>query len=614
MPTADSRGRSRSIAGLPLSLVMALAVLGMLVTATVVPAVFTIDDNNYLVNVIALRNGHVTVANTAGLTPSRELLFFDPGPWSRQVETTPVASVAPPLYAPIALPFSYFGWRGLVALNSLAYLVTTALVYACCRRYSQDPLTPWVAAAAFAFGGFALEYSQGVWPHALSVALCTGAIVLAGRSMEDAKAPLAGAAGLLLGVAAGLRYQNAMLIVAVGFGVFLLAARRRFHLTIAFIALAAVPLLISSTINHARLGSWNPISKGQNYLHVPVVHGTQKSLTDPLLMFWGQVVDYSVRPPLTDPTAAGWMTYEPSTGAHLMMSVIVKKAMTQSAPWVPVALLVCMVAWLPVASGAEPRRRHLRLFSIAGGSVLAAFSFAGVARHDGLAFNPRYLLELLPLAAIAVAWAVDGLSLSLRVLLIGAIAGLLAALFVLLGLPLVGDGRDPLWLARQFVILKIPLALSAVFLATWVAIRTKLIASTWPVAAAAGACFGWALAVHIAEDVPAANALRRHHLARAEVLAPLLPDRSALVTYGGQKIAPAALLLDRDIVIVEAWVDEGADAPTLVRELLAAGRRVFVIRTQFPAEILDRIGAGLTVHPTGSSSDLEVVELRPVGF
>ncbi len=65
---------------------------------TVVPGVFIIDENNYLVNVIAVRQGHVTVANTAGLSPSRELAFFDPAPRSRAVNSTPVASTAPPLY------------------------------------------------------------------------------------------------------------------------------------------------------------------------------------------------------------------------------------------------------------------------------------------------------------------------------------------------------------------------------------------------------------------------------------------------------------------------------------------------------------------------------------
>ena len=57
---------------------LVLLCLGLVLTAAVIPGIFTVDENNYLVNVLALRHGHVTVTNTAGLSPSRELLFFDP--------------------------------------------------------------------------------------------------------------------------------------------------------------------------------------------------------------------------------------------------------------------------------------------------------------------------------------------------------------------------------------------------------------------------------------------------------------------------------------------------------------------------------------------------------
>src|SRR5262245_58902444 len=121
-----------------------LVFLGVALTASVVPGVFTIDETNYLVNVVALRQGHVTIANTAGLPPSRELLFFDPIAKWRAVTSTPVASTAPPLYALIALPFSVFGWRGLVALDTLGYLATIGLVFAYTRRYATERSTPWI--------------------------------------------------------------------------------------------------------------------------------------------------------------------------------------------------------------------------------------------------------------------------------------------------------------------------------------------------------------------------------------------------------------------------------------------------------------------------------------
>ena len=176
---------SEASSPLPRLLAVAVLVLGMAVSFTVVPGVFSVDDNNYLINVLALRQGRFTVANTEGLSPSRELLFFDPAPSARAVDSTPVGSTAPPLYALLALPFLPFGWRGLVALNTLAYLATTVMVFLYTRRYATETSTAWMAAAAFALGGFVIEYAQGVWPHALSIALCTGGILAAGRSIES---------------------------------------------------------------------------------------------------------------------------------------------------------------------------------------------------------------------------------------------------------------------------------------------------------------------------------------------------------------------------------------------------------------------------------------------
>ena len=76
--------RALSLTTLPPALLLYLFVLGALLSASVVPGPFTVDESNYLVNVLALREGRVTVANTAGLSPSPELLFFDPGPWGGQ--------------------------------------------------------------------------------------------------------------------------------------------------------------------------------------------------------------------------------------------------------------------------------------------------------------------------------------------------------------------------------------------------------------------------------------------------------------------------------------------------------------------------------------------------
>jgi hypothetical protein len=211
---------------IPRAFAITLVAAGLALSATVVPGVFTVDEDNYLVTVVGLRDGRLTVPGTEGLTPSAELLWFDPAGRYREVHRTPVTSTAPPLYAPLALPFAALGWRGLVGLETLAFLAAAAVVFAYARRYATDTATPWLAAAAFALGGYSIEYAQGAWPHMLTAALAGAAIYLAARTRDGAAAPYAFAAGLAAGIAAGLRYQNVLLAGCVGFGVLLWAPRR----------------------------------------------------------------------------------------------------------------------------------------------------------------------------------------------------------------------------------------------------------------------------------------------------------------------------------------------------------------------------------------------------
>jgi len=599
---------TQTAARIPPQLLIALATLGLILTLDVVPGVFIPDDNNYLINVLMLREGRVTVANTEGLRPSRELLFFDPAPWSRAVEKTPVASTAPPLYAPMALLFSFGGWRGLVALNTLAFLVATLVVFRYAGRHATSSSTPWLAAAAFALGGYVIEYAEGLWPHALSIALCASGIVAGGRLIESGRMTHAAAAGFLLALASGVRYQNAVLLPAVGFGMWLFASHWRRALVV-FALAAAVPLTASSVINHARLDTWNPISKGKGYMRVPLIADSQSRVSDPAVMFWAQVVDYSARPRLLG-RHTEWDRYDQATGAHLMMGFVLKKAMVQSAPWTALALLMMAVAWFPHGRMLVERQRQMRFLSLSVVAVLATFAFAGVQRYDGLAFNQRYFLELLPLLAVAFAWAVDSISLSRRAILLGSALGVGLVLLILRNTPIVGGPEVPLWTVRQVALLKVPLVLAAVLLvlASLAVLKTER-RRALPLAVAVGLCLGWGLGLHILDDLQASHALRRFKLARTAELERVLPDHSALVAYFANRDPAVPLLFHRDIVILDAVGDEGEDAPALIRELLAQGRRVFLLKSGFSPELLDRVMRGFEGSAVTTTS-LEIVELR----
>ena len=215
---------------------------------------------------------------------------------------------------------------------------------------------------------------------------------------------------------------------------------------------------------------------------------------------------------------------------------MVKKAWLQSAPWLALPLALFVVAWLarrrlPAAAG-----RDLRVFSLIVAAVLVGLAVAGSRRTDGLCYNQRYFLELVPLAAVAFAWGADSILRRRRELLAGLAGGGLVA-FALLLLPL------PSGLVHLGV-LEIPLVLALLLLLAWAADRrsagTGRGTATGALAAvAAGLCLGWSLALHLGDDLPASRARRARSAAQVALLAPRLPDDSAVFAFWGTRTASA---------------------------------------------------------------------------
>ncbi|HTP79021.1 MAG TPA: hypothetical protein VMM57_01315, partial [Bacteroidota bacterium] len=75
-----------------------LFLVGIFLTASSIRGVFIIDEDNYLVSALSLRQGSSFVENTRGLSPSRELDWFDPDEQARPILSTPVFSAVPSLY------------------------------------------------------------------------------------------------------------------------------------------------------------------------------------------------------------------------------------------------------------------------------------------------------------------------------------------------------------------------------------------------------------------------------------------------------------------------------------------------------------------------------------
>lgn len=564
----------------------------------VVPGVFTVDEDNYLASVLALRAGRLTLPGVDGLPASTALLWFDPVARA-QPAPSPVAATAPPLYAILAAPLGTIGWQAFFTLNVIAWIGAAALAFVLARRHARHRSTAWLALGAFMLGTYSVEYAVGAWPHALSMGLVIAAATLADTARLRGKVLPAAAAGLLAGLATGVRYQNAVLLVGVGAGLLMLSQRRLISAA-AYAAGAAVPLAAATVLNGLRLGVWNPISKGPGYLAGGSRFAEAPAdgpVLDGLRALAIKVVDATVQP--WGPTwEAMGMKRWPDSGA-IMLVTAVKKALLQSAPWMAVVLCGLALAWRPRGSGAPARLPALRALGPPVVGVLAMFAVAGTARHDGWCHNARYLLEIAALGAVAVAWLAEDAGVTWRPLAAGAMAGMVAPIAVLLA--------SPASLVRQIALLQVPLALAALAGGAWLWARAGHRRSVFAVLL--GACLAWSAVAHVGDDLPAAWTLRTMNLLRREAVGGLLPDApSALLAHSATPYGP--LLLDRDLVLADPAADRGATAAALVSALLERGRRVFVLRAGMEPHDYEAATRGLLTTPVGDPATSPLREIR----
>lgn len=561
---------------------------GIALGLTSIPGPFSIDDANHIAAVAGLRSGQFGLPGTEGLPASRELLAFEPAPQQRPHVEVPVASSIPPMYGFFAWPFSFAGVPGLQWLNILGVLWATWLVYALTMRFAARRETAWLAAALFLLGGYVIEYAQGIWAHGLSLGLCMSAFYAAARAREHDSVRWAAIAGLAAGFAAGVRYQNAALAGLVGLGVVLLGSNR-VRCGLAYGVGAGVPLALSSLVNHARLGYWNPISKGSAYLAGAAERRGWSAIPDALTSTWARVVDASAGRPFggTALSLELGMPKDPDTGAVMVLGVA-RKAMLQSSPWIALALVAIVLAWFSRSSIPAAQRREIRAASVIFVGMLAVFAYFGYRRTEGWSFNQRYLLELTPLAAVCAAFAVERLDPRRSALVAGAFLGVAVAVAALWGAPAWSNARVlllmmlPVLLGCGIVALSLAERLDRLQAATLRRVRAAIVVLTM-------VGLGWALVVHLEEDVSASRDRRASNLAMANAVDRVLPDAPvALFLYYGARDPFPGMWLTRDIVIVDTWPDEGRDASTLVDALFAEGREVFVLATATPQSVLRR--------------------------
>ena len=569
-----------------------LILFGFVLTATIVRGVFIIDEDNYLVSVVGLRHGQLTVPGTEGLTPSNELVYFDPEARQRVIQSTPVVSLVPPLYAFVAFPFSYAGWGGLVFLNILSFLVSIYLIFVYVQGLSQQRLTPWVAAILFALGGYCIEYAQGMWPQMLSVVLCTGTLFLCLRARQHSAVSNALFGGMLIGLATGIREQNIFFAGCVALGL-LVFGEKKFRIVAAYAAGLIVLLAVIATLNYYRLGIWHPFPKVGTYSQEVAATTQGVSVLEPLRVFWAKVADYASYGPNTAHIRTGYYQWDESSGTTLMNGII-KKSWIQSSPWIGLTLIGLVVVWFRRKTDTNAQSREIKVLGLIVIPTLLMFSAAGFDRTDGLSFNQRYFLELLPLCAIAAALYLDRIQFNILQVGVGFVVGLLAVVGVLL-LP----SATARHVGERFVPLLIALALIGVWFLVNNPRATTLIL---------GVCVGWAFLFHIESDLVGSRFRRHINAEKLQFLEKVIPDHSALFTYWGNKDAAGPLQLTRDVVILDTWADDGKDAVVLDKELEARDRTICVLENDMPDGLIHALASDGSLREF-SDTNLKIIEI-----
>lgn len=524
----------------------------------------------------------------------------------------------PYLSAVIAWPFyEALGYRGLFAMNAVAYIGIALLCFAMARRIFGDVALALDSVIILTIGTFAWEYSQAAWSHAPAVMAVTAALYLTVRGAtetEDRRMTwFALAAGAVIGLAAGIRLDVVFSAPAVVLP-YLLMAPSRLRPAVAALAGMLPGFAVLAATNHAKFGGLSPFTYGSTggaaepsaYLPVALLGflgvaalwlttrprvlaiARQRPITavgglvllaglallipsvsrDVMRLASGAsqiLVDMRFRDPaLLEPgmirTASGAVVYY----------VGLKKALLQSLPWLPLLAL-------PLAALFRPREEPARLIGIlfmASAGYLAVYSY--FAWHGGLALNMRYFLPFLPAFAILGAWGLQELAqdtpaAARRAAVYGFLVALNAVVFLIRG-----DLQTPEALEGVFLTLPLVLAamLSGLLIARGIARhRPRRILSGASLVTAAVA-MALAMAAALPYDYILASARRGGMAQTAQSVAPLIERDSIIfvlheLEYFG--------LYEKDRVrIAETPRDDFESFRPLLNFHLDAGRAVYL--------------------------------------
>jgi hypothetical protein len=547
------------------------------------------DGDAYMEMARSMRHGMLEVPNGLDVSSSPELWIFNTV-W----HGTHLYPKYPPLYGLLAaLPFALLGIRGMYLLDALAFAATLPGVYLLARRMLPASRAL-VATVLLPIAVPLAPYLLVELPHLPSLAFVVWAVVLWDRSRRARDRSRAGwlgvGAGLMLGVAVGIRLQNVVAVLPLaGVGFF---HARHARWTLPGIALGLAPCLAAiGVINVKRFGTPNPFSYGPAIPEETAGYFLRPAFLGVAAVVVGAMVGARLLRGTRSATVAGAfgialvVALSPlrvvargmaATTASLLLNASVAGAGWASPEythdWMDKALLPCapfLVLGL-VGVLACCTRRAPPLPTALAWFVVATLLFLSVRDADPrsgrgamgfFSVSPRYLVEIMP-ALYLLAWR------QLRGLRVGrgpVVLGIVAGALLLLRLVTDVDDFSPYKVA---LLTDGSIALAALTLLAYLARRSRFGVAALAVAVALS--HGYAVASTLGEDSLAFTTLASLFQGWGQRVAAATPDKVALVGWGFARDPVFYLRAEKTMVTLDAERDGAA---SLADTLDAFGER-----------------------------------------
>jgi hypothetical protein len=553
------------------------------------PVLMVNDGHMYMEMARSMRHGSLEVDNGLNLVDSAELFL------AHTVKRGPhLYAKYPPLYAVLAMfPFEWLAVRGMYLLNAVALVFVVPGVYLLARR-TLHPARAAVAAFLFPLVVPVFPYALMELPHLVSGALVVWAVVSWDASLRASRplrgSWLGGVAGLLAGLAFGVRLQVIVLVaplVAIGCARSLREPQRKWPAVASFASAFGACVAAVASFNVARFGSANPLSYGpsESAMGGPIdVETAEYFLRPAMLLTAGLPLAVLAVGPRIRRASRVWLlaaavlsvllltpalrsaTFRlAASAASLLLNALIagpgwskshytlgwmNKALLASTPFLVLGL------YGAVASCARPGRMVPRALGWMVAATIVFLSLrdpnplTGHASMGFMSLSPRYLVEITPALYLLACR-------QLRDVRFRPLHGaLLAGAATTLTFFMWASGEDWKGNFKQDVIANGAIGAAAVLLVAFCARRRFEVAAV-ALPMLASSIIGYGTACAFAEDSRCLLTAAKAYEEWGTRVGHAIPYRAAIVGWQFGKDAILHLRAERPVIIVDPFMDDG---------------------------------------------------------